>query len=58
MGIDLGVYGAPESFLLDSQGIIRHKRIGDINERVWKREFEPLLAQLSSAYYERLRVIR
>ena len=54
LGIDLGVYGAPESFLLDDRGIIRHKRIGDINERVWKREFEPLLAQLSSTYDERL----
>ena len=50
LGIDLGVYGAPESFLLDDQGIIRHKRIGDINERVWKREFKPLLARLSSTH--------
>ena len=54
LGIELGVYGAPESFLLDDQGFIRHKRIGDINERVWKREFEPLLVQLSSTYDERL----
>ena len=50
LGIDLGVYGAPESFLLDEQGIIRHNRIGDINERVWKREFKPILARLSSTH--------
>lgn len=58
LGIDLGVYGAPESFLLDEQGIIRHKRIGDINERVWKREFKPLLARLSSIHDKRLSAIK
>jgi len=32
--IDLGVYGAPETFLIDHRGIIRHKHIGPIDESV------------------------
>ncbi len=46
LGVELGVYGAPESFLLDAQGVIRYKRVGDVNERVWRREIAPLLARL------------
>jgi len=37
LGLELGVYGAPETFLVDSQGIIRHKHIGDLNPQVWAR---------------------
>ncbi len=39
---DLGVYGAPETFLIDGQGIIRWRRAGDLNERVWREELQPL----------------
>ena len=46
LGLDLGVYGAPETFLVDAQGIIRHRRVGVIDERVWKEEFRDLYAQL------------
>ena len=35
LGMDLGVFGAPETYFVDSQGIIRYKYIGDLNERVW-----------------------
>ncbi|MBU2964786.1 DsbE family thiol:disulfide interchange protein [Amphritea sp. 2_MG-2023] len=35
LGLNLGVYGAPETFLLDAQGVIRYKHIGAIDERVW-----------------------
>ena len=35
LGIDLGVYGAPETFLIDSQGIIQYRHVGDLNEQVW-----------------------
>lgn len=38
LGINLGVYGAPETFLIDTQGIIRHKYVGAIDERVWREE--------------------
>ena len=38
LGLNLGVYGAPETFLIDSQGIIRHKFVGVIDERVWREQ--------------------
>ena len=46
MGLDLGVYGAPETFVIDHHGIIRKRFAGAIDTRVWRREFEPLIAQL------------
>ncbi len=42
LGLDLGVYGAPETFLIDGQGIIRYRHAGDINAGVWRRELQPL----------------
>ncbi|MEC8523554.1 MAG: DsbE family thiol:disulfide interchange protein [Pseudomonadota bacterium] len=36
LGIELGVYGAPETFLIDSTGVIRAKYIGDLNPVVWE----------------------
>jgi cytochrome c biogenesis protein CcmG/thiol:disulfide interchange protein DsbE len=35
LGVDLGVYGAPETYLIDHKGIIRAKRVGVVDERVW-----------------------
>ena len=46
LGVELGVYGAPESFLLDAQGLIIYKRVGEINPRVWRDEIAPLLERL------------
>ncbi|MBF7730838.1 DsbE family thiol:disulfide interchange protein [Pseudomonas sp. N040] len=46
LGLDLGVYGAPETFLIDGAGIIRHKFVGVIDERVWQEQLAPLYAQL------------
>lgn len=37
LGLELGVYGAPETFLVDSDGVIRAKHIGDLNPQVWTR---------------------
>ncbi|MER0132774.1 DsbE family thiol:disulfide interchange protein [Klebsiella pneumoniae] len=45
LGPDLGVYGAPETFLIDGQGIIRWRHAGDLNERVWREELQPLWDQ-------------
>ena len=45
LGLDLGVYGAPETFLIDGQGIIRWRHAGDLNERVWREELQPLWDQ-------------
>lgn len=46
LGVELGVYGAPESFLLDASGNIVYKRVGDVNERVWAEELAPRLKQM------------
>lgn len=46
LGLDLGVYGAPETFVIDHHGIIRKRYAGAIDTRVWRAEFEPLIAQL------------
>ena len=40
-GIDWGVYGAPETFLIDANGIIQYKLIGPMTPEVWKQEFVP-----------------
>ncbi|NDL65340.1 DsbE family thiol:disulfide interchange protein [Acerihabitans arboris] len=42
LGLDLGVYGAPETFLIDGRGIIRYRHAGDLNADVWRREVQPL----------------
>lgn len=47
LGLDLGVYGAPETFLIDGRGIIRYRHAGDMNEQVWRDELEPLWQQYS-----------
>lgn len=46
VAIDLGVYGAPETFLLDGNGRIVYKHVGELNPTVWQEEFVPRLAQL------------
>ncbi len=46
VGIDLGVYGAPETFLVDKTGIIRYRHVGVLTEFVWQRELLPLMKQL------------
>ncbi|MCK5831193.1 MAG: DsbE family thiol:disulfide interchange protein [Methylococcales bacterium] len=35
LGLDLGVYGAPETYLLDAKGIIRYRHVGVITAEVW-----------------------
>ena len=47
LGIDLGVYGAPETYLVDAQGIIRHRRVGVVDKRVWEDEFAALYLELT-----------
>lgn len=38
----LGVYGAPETFIVDADGIIRYKLVGVVDERVWESEMAPI----------------
>ena len=47
LGLDLGVYGAPETFLIDGNGIIRYRHAGDLNPRVWEEEIKPLWEKYS-----------
>ncbi|GGK05372.1 DsbE family thiol:disulfide interchange protein [Pseudomonas matsuisoli] len=46
LGLDLGVYGAPETFLVDARGIIRYKHVGIVDERVWREQLAPRYQQL------------
>ena len=47
VAIDLGVYGAPETFLVDGKGTIIHKHIGPLSRAIWQRDFVPRIAQLA-----------
>ena len=47
VGVDYGVYGAPETFLIDKDGMIRFKQIGPITPAVWEKEFLPRIKELS-----------
>lgn len=38
LGLNLGVYGAPETYLIDSKGIIRYKHVGVIDDTVWREQ--------------------
>jgi cytochrome c biogenesis protein CcmG/thiol:disulfide interchange protein DsbE len=46
VGIDWGVYGTPETFVIDQDGIIRHKHIGPLTEEAIQREILPLIQKL------------
>ncbi len=43
LAIDLGVYGAPETFFIDKKGIIRERHVGALTTEVWKEKFERFL---------------
>jgi len=46
LGLDLGVFGAPETYVVDKQGIIRYKHIGDLNQKVWDETIQPIIKNL------------
>jgi cytochrome c biogenesis protein CcmG/thiol:disulfide interchange protein DsbE len=45
VAIDWGVYGAPETFLIDGSGKVIHKHIAPMTVEIWEREFLPLIRQ-------------
>ncbi len=45
-GIDFGVYGVPETFVVDGQGVIRYKHIGPLTEAAIRNKLEPILKDL------------
>ena len=46
-GIDFGVYGVPETFVIDAKGIIRYKHIGGLTPEVLDQEITPLVRRLN-----------
>jgi periplasmic protein thiol:disulfide oxidoreductases, DsbE subfamily len=48
VAIDWGVYGTPETFLLDRAGVIRYKHVGPITPELWEGTLLPMIRQLKS----------
>ena len=48
VGIDFGVYGVPETFVIDRHGVIRHKHIGQLTPEVVRDTIVPLVNKLSA----------
>jgi cytochrome c biogenesis protein CcmG/thiol:disulfide interchange protein DsbE len=48
VGIDYGVTGTPETYIIDKQGIVRLKHVGPIDPETWKNKFEPKLKELGA----------
>ncbi len=53
VGIDWGVYGVPETFVIDEQGRIAYKHIGPITKKDWVETLHPLIAKLTSKDLQR-----
>ncbi len=47
VGIDYGVYGAPETYLIDREGIIRYKQVGPISPELLEKTILPLVRDLN-----------
>ena len=41
LGLDLGVYGAPETYVIDASGVVQHRHVGVVNEQVWNEQLSP-----------------
>lgn len=48
LGINLGVYGAPETFVVDGNGVIRYKHIGVIDYKTWEDKIMPAIAAVKA----------
>ena len=48
VGIDYGVYGVPETYIIDKQGIIRYKRVGPVTPEVLIETILPLIQKLDT----------
>lgn len=48
VGIDYGVYGVPETYVIDRNGVIRYKQIGPVTQEVLDQTILPLIRKLST----------
>ncbi len=46
LAIDLGVYGAPETFVVDRNGVIQYRHVGALTHEIWDERFLPVIALL------------
>lgn len=47
LGLELGVYATPETFIVDKKGIIRFKHTGEITKNIWLKQIKPLFLKLN-----------
>lgn len=50
VALDFGVYGAPETFLINAAGEVVYRHVGDVNDRVWNNVLGPQYDQLMQTY--------
>ncbi|OGA95839.1 MAG: thiol:disulfide interchange protein [Betaproteobacteria bacterium RIFCSPLOWO2_12_FULL_66_14] len=48
IGIDYGVYGVPETYVIDRKGVIRYKHIGPLTPEIAQKKLQPLVKELAS----------
>lgn len=46
VALDWGVYGTPETFLIDPKGVIRYKQIGPVTPEIWKQTLQPIIERI------------
>ncbi len=46
LGLDMGVYGAPETYVLDAEGVVRYRHVGAVDAQVWKT-LKQVMAQVA-----------
>lgn len=46
VGIDFGVYGVPETYIIDRRGVVRYRQVGPVTKDTLERQIKPLLLQL------------
>ncbi len=46
VGIEYGVYGVPETYLIDANGFVHYKQVGPMTRQVWEEKMRPLLKEM------------
>lgn len=52
VAIDFGVYGAPETFLINMNGEVVYRHVGDVNDRVWQQVLGPKYDAVMAEYLQ------